>query len=309
MVHLDQRPTTHWPPAAPPQWNPLPPPAHVRSRRTGAWVVVGIAGSVVILLVAAMAYLAIQIAALTNPDLPLPASSTIPAPTHTAPIDSGRPNPNPVLRDDTAVPAGGHGYTLAPGSPIGQMNSAGTEGERCSVAFTGVLPNGSKYAVTAGHCVVERDTSNPLEDPATRDPLGRYRVWQQDPSAWTQPTDTFGFAVAELSPGVRISSSMTQGRMISGTATVQPGDRVCKLGATTGWTCGTVETVNDRQIDISIVGGGGDSGGPVVMERPNGTYALVGITISGAEGGETAQPIDALLDLVREHYDPSVSVR
>lgn len=233
-------------------------------------------------------------------------STYVPTPQQTISVTA---NGHPVVRDYTPVPAGGYGHTIGPGTAIVQASPDTTEGELCTIGFVGVLPDGRKFAITAGHCSAYVDDSNPVLDEQTHEPIGQYRVWQDegDDSGSVSSADTFGFAVIELAPGVRVSSAIQLGG-ITGIGSVDPGDQACKLGYTTGWTCGAVTGVNDRQIHFDINAAPGDSGGPVVVRRADGSYVLVGIVIGAGEGQMVAQPIAALLDLVHAYYSVDADV-
>jgi hypothetical protein len=306
-MRLDQRP--HHTPHQQPQWMPFPPPPPVgpTRRNTAEWWLIGV---VVVMVLAVAAFGAVWLTSLATKDVTT--GGTVETYTSvqaqpTTPADNGVPNPNPVRRDSTPVPVGGAGVTISPGTPIGQNASIGGG---CTVGFVGQVSGGKAFAVTAGHCVTGASPVwvSPYSGAQTSDwqHLAQYRVWQPEPHDFTQPGDTFGFAVLELAPDVALSSKTPHGT-VSGVGKVKPGDEVCRIGWTSGFRCGTVTSVNERQIGIDgLYVEPGDSGGPVFTRDG---LALVGITVSDdGSGHATAAPISALLANVRAHYDASATV-
>ncbi|MCE5290876.1 MAG: S1 family peptidase [Nocardiaceae bacterium] len=322
-MNSDRNPPPAWPPPSSPTWPP-PPPAYPGNQ----WNQPGqplsywpppqwpapqprrkpnYAGFLLISLIAVILSTVAALKIVTGAATALNAPSTyVPTPQQTI---TATANGHPVVRDYTPVPSGGYGHTIGPGTAIVQASPDMSEGELCTIGFVGVLPDGRTFAITAGHCSAYENDSNPVLDEQTHEPIGQYRVWQDegDSSGSVSSADTFGFAVIELAPGVRVSSAIQLGS-ITDIGSVQAGDQACKLGYTTGWTCGAVTDVNDRQIHFDIDAAPGDSGGPVVVQRADGSYVLVGIVIGAGDSEMVAQPIAALLDLIHAYYSSDADV-
>lgn len=221
-------------------------------------------------------------------------------------------NRNPVLRDEVDYgDASGNPVTIRPGTVITQYTDASKrEMARCTVAFAGRLADGTKIAVTAGHC--PEDHGQPVMNHDAGDQvIGRYRVWQVDGLLGSE-NDATGFAVIELLPNVVVGSDTPHGT-ITGVGRVEAGDRVCKIGSTTGLTCGDVSYAGNKSLIINLRSEAGDSGGPIIRYLSNNTFELVGIlngqiTYSDGPVRVVANPFTNMLSSLRKNVDPDVKV-
>ncbi|WP_258229023.1 S1 family peptidase [Arthrobacter sp. HMWF013] len=218
----------------------------------------------------------------------------------------------------------------------------------CSAGFSAFGPTGLPLVLTAGHCTedglakaadLEPATSSPAggwKNPLVRPlaPLGKFGFSQfggVDNSVATSDPATVGTDIAVVEK-IRQDLSLepsalrwddaenpdpTSVKVIGSTAPVQ-GQPVCRSGRTTGWKCGTVDSVgiwlmpgrnslpplydNDlravRAFDsLSVKSSGGDSGGPWI----SGNYA-VGTHIGSetSSGVQTRALAATFVDSVRE---------
>jgi hypothetical protein len=187
---------------------------------------------------------------------------------------------------------------LAVGMPI----NIGNHG--CSLGFFGSNARGDRLAVTAGHC-----SDSVPDEPVYADngvQIGQVVAWKQDAEnssgklngarGYTVIVVYKRFSVEPFFTGV---SSSTSG-----------GAHVTKFGQRTGKTNGVVNTIHydPKQPDLALMSSNmvqlpGDSGCPWYT---NGD-ALVGMGSSGdqewagGDAGSQAQPIQAVLDLIRSN--------
>ncbi|NUS43262.1 MAG: hypothetical protein HOQ24_06190 [Mycobacteriaceae bacterium] len=175
-----------------------------------------------------------------------------------------------------------------PGQQINSGNS------RCSVGVTGDIA-GRRYAVTAGHCYKPGMTVT--DRGGTR--LGRYEFGVPDHTG----TDEFGFGVIRLSDNVNTSASLGGQSLESINFNPQVGQELCKVGSTTGRTCGRITQVTPRHIYADLYGDHGDSGGVVYTITPTGQAAFVGIVIAKFERrvGLIIEPASVLLNTINRH--------
>lgn len=220
-------------------------------------------------------------------------------------------NSNPVVSDWSSALPPASLEVVAPGTEIGQNDANGAGSRRCTVGLVGERADGTRFVVTAGHCVVAR---TPVYSGESGQKIGHYRVWQAETSGEIT-NDASGFAVLELSPEVSLSSrvNIDDGRAVSlrlQNVNAKVGESVCKFGAVTGYTCGTVTYVGDRQIIIEGMESiNGDSGSPVFRVNRDGTASLVGLLqASDGAGLATANPASNLMQAVRDHYDSAVDI-
>lgn len=186
-------------------------------------------------------------------------------------------------RRASSLPAGGAGWagaTTAGGAPLTG------DGRACTLGFTGTR-GGLPVFLTAGHC------GAPGTEFVSRGAvLGvvEHRVFPERDYALGVLTSGYGSAVVRSADGVDIP--------VRGSATAPVGERVCTLGATSGWSCGTVlahdvtvrygsgeQTQYVRGLTkVALCTAGGDSGGPWLW----GTQAQ-GLTSGGANGDASAE--------------------
>lgn len=171
--------------------------------------------------------------------------------------------------------AGWAGATAAGGAPLTG------DGRACTLGFTGTR-GGLPVFLTAGHC------GGPGTEFVSRGlVLGvvEHRVFPERDYALGMLTSAYGSAVVRSADGVDIP--------VRGSATAPVGERVCTVGATSGWSCGTV-LAHDVTVrygsgeqaqyvrgltKVALCTAGGDSGGPWLW----GTQAQ-GLTSGGANG-------------------------
>jgi hypothetical protein len=192
-----------------------------------------------------------------------------------------------------------------------EIPNSGGQGYQCSVAFNGIRPSDKqRQFLTAGHCLTDTAVGTPIIGI-----LQTHPGVDGDIEPHNQIGTTFAGA-AKLGSGydagvVRVKSGTTVHSAIStwqggtgdpqasfltitGEGTAVVGAELCKSGSRTGWTCGTVKSV-DRAVQISDGGTKtinsiiattcilpGDSGGAAVI----GTLA-VGVDSTSSTGGNS----------------------
>jgi hypothetical protein len=204
---------------------------------------------------------------------------------------------------------------LAAGSTIMQHDVTGKRSERCTVGLLAHLEDGSRIAVTAGHCVQNNGKQVLAKgvDGSTV-PIGRYRVWRADANKGVE-NDASGFAVIDLMPNVTLSPVSKYGP-VTGIQTGLSGDKVCKHGSTTATTCGVANFVGPRSMVLDLIVDHGDSGAPVLDKQSDGSVKILGIILAGidytVDGVTThhiiADPIDNLVDELADELDSTIEV-
>lgn len=213
--------------------------------------------------------------------------------------------PAPENENNVLVPAFA---PWAPGTKIQTTDHRPAPGEHftaqsCTAAFSFTGKDGRAYAVTAGHCGREGDLVWPTNASTAFDyasEVGHF-IFSGLYSQNTPETEGADVGIIEITDpdrfmdmvGVPIPTGIGEG--------LGPVDRVCKTGATTGYTCGEfvdtqrVQIVNagadeDRETfgDIaSVCAAAGDSGGPVFTEV-HGRAVIIGV-VSGTEAGRSEE--------------------
>ncbi|WP_315771452.1 S1 family peptidase [Rhodococcoides kroppenstedtii] len=163
----------------------------------------------------------------------------------------------------------------------GIVASSGTAGLRCSVGFNGT-DSGAPVIVTAGHCdpnLAAAGTSGASQvQGLDGSPLGTVARGSLDGHDWSVVRLNDDVADRFRNNDIRVPGAAPLD--ITGVAEPVVGMPVCKAGATTGFTCGTVTAVG-RTVDVGarvlrdavvtdICALQGDSGGPLV----SGTLAV-----------------------------------
>lgn len=192
----------------------------------------------------------------------------------------------------TARVSGGHYYE--------------TPNASCSTGFNGYAADGSSLVASAGHCWTASDGSDSLYWGDFTAPIafsgqfvlgsgGELGTWKPGSAQFGGGKDASLISTSITAEptvsnwGGRAGASATSAVDVVGTVSPVVGAPVCKSGARTGWTCGTIfethTTVNVREgtsieqvvsfLDDSC-GASGDSGGAVMT----GNYA-VGLVSSG----------------------------
>lgn len=185
---------------------------------------------------------------------------------------------------------------LAVGMPINIGRHA------CSLGFFGFNARNDRLAVTAGHC-----SDSVPDEPVYADngvQIGRVVAWKRDlENAMGKLTGARGYTVISVYKRFSLEPFFT-----GVSSSVNDGDHVTKFGQRTGKTNGVIKTVqyDPKQPDLALMSSNmvqlpGDSGCPWYTGRD----ALVGMGSSGdqewagGDAGSQAQPIQAVLDLIR----------
>jgi hypothetical protein len=201
---------------------------------------------------------------------------------------------------------------LAPGAPLAVVAAPLAPGEQttaeaCTLTAIGYDNEQRLVGLTAGHCarvgkVVYSEESSGLgvigkivkihhdmNHPAVAD----------EAHPWVEDLD---FAVIEFNEEKVVPSSEVRegGRTIEvAEAGGEPeiGDKVCKVGRTTGFTCGEVTEVKDWAHAATFCTKEGDSGGPVFSGDRVVGLVTTSVTIVGSNacGTETGSNLDTVL--------------
>ncbi|EFV12833.1 trypsin-like serine protease [Segniliparus rugosus] len=175
---------------------------------------------------------------------------------------------------------------LGAGSPIIVV---GQEKLACTLTAIGHDVNDDIVGLTAGHCgdVGDSVVSEVDQDAGS---LGRLEKKRSNPD----------IGVIKFNPSRVIPTARTGKLVITGLSRdlPRPGTMACKLGRTTGWTCGQMTPTNRMSHTAKICIAKGDSGAPVVIGS-----TLVGMVnvyyfdtpCAGPEGGTN---IGAVLDAI-----------
>lgn len=188
---------------------------------------------------------------------------------------------------------------LAPGSAI---TVVGPENLLCTAGFVARNQRRAPVMFTAGHC----DNGGKIEMNSTSTgglvDVGDFVVSQFDGDRGEQ-TD---LAVMSLKGAVPLSAKIA-GQIPVSTAisTVYLGMQLCKVGVTTGVSCGPVVSVSGSKVKFAASVAAGDSGGPVYAILPDGTAGAVGITIRNADND--GYPIAELIGPWLNRWDLTIS--
>ncbi|MGB9306767.1 MAG: S1 family peptidase [Mycobacterium sp.] len=145
---------------------------------------------------------------------------------------------------------------------------------KCTAGFAAQGDDGSYYLFTSGHC------NHPEGSPWTYAqgvPLGRI-------TASEEQADRLDVAIIRLDPGVGVPASDVSGmpvRDVLDVNQIQVGTPLCKLGAITGETCGTVTSTDGELLVASVPAKPGDSGSAGYVKNADGTVSAVGV-LSGS---------------------------
>ncbi|MFF1379402.1 S1 family peptidase [Streptomyces sp. NPDC058308] len=160
---------------------------------------------------------------------------------------------------------------IAPGSKMTINDTTGW----CSVGYGARDRSGKQYLVTAGHCVADLPTLRFDGAAFAKGADTRFAVG----------TDSVDMGVAAINSGHSITTKVgTWGQAgnvaVNGSRRAASGAALCKSGATTGWTCGTIGSYNASVTYVDQNGGpdtvvtglatssvcteGGDSGGAYI---------------------------------------------
>ncbi|MET9931385.1 MULTISPECIES: S1 family peptidase [unclassified Streptomyces] len=179
---------------------------------------------------------------------------------------------------------------IYPGSKMTINNTTGW----CSVGYGARDSSGYQYLVTAGHCVANLPTLRYDGTAFAKGYKTRYALG----------TRSVDMGIATVNSGHSITTAVgtwgqgsTSTVAVKGSSRASSGASICKSGATTGWTCGTIGSYNNTVTYKDLNGGpdtvitglatssvcteGGDSGGAYI----SGNQAQ-GMTSGGPIGQE-----------------------
>lgn len=199
------------------------------------------------------------------------------------------------------------GVLLAPHARAGGLLAVGMEivigSHSCSLGFFAFNQENDRLAVTAGHCA---DDINQAVYSRNRVEMGTV-VSHMRESDSLEPVRSRGYTLIRLYDNFDIEV------FFAGVADAMNGDLVTKFSARSGETIGRITDVDnncslaEQTIIGSVVAIAGDSGSPWYTAGPK----LVGITASsryatggGDDDGSQAQPVGALVNLIRQYAQP-----
>lgn len=172
----------------------------------------------------------------------------------------------------TALPNANAAVTTV--SPADRIDTAS---DFCTIGYTYTGTDQHTYAITAGHCTTVagdriRDTSTGAAGAFVR--------------AIVAPPRSGGADYGLIDFGRRAIPLPFLGNLptTSGHPQPQPGQTVCRTGASSGQHCGSVDTVyGDHQYLTTGMpeSSPGDSGGPVWIPRDDGRAQIIGIWLGG----------------------------
>lgn len=152
------------------------------------------------------------------------------------------------------------------------------ETNSCTAGFAAQGVDGF-YLLTSGHCDAHDGAEWTYGDDA---PLGSITASEKD-------DDQLDAAIIRLDPEVGPPVGSIGGRYAVNGALdgnqLQIGMPICKIGATTGETCGVITAVDGDVVETSVFSLNGDSGSPGFVKNPDGTVAAVGL-LSGSPDGD-----------------------
>ena len=176
----------------------------------------------------------------------------------------------------------------------------------CSLGFFGFDARQDRLAVTAGHC-----SDYVPDEPVYADngvQIGEVVAWKEDlENASGKLIGARGYTI------ILVYSRFSLEPFFTGVeSSISDGDYVTKFGQRTGKTNGVIKNVqfDPKRPDLALLSSNlvqlpGDSGCPWYTNKD----ALVGIASSGdqqddgGDAGSQAQPIQALLNMIRAHAD------
>lgn len=171
---------------------------------------------------------------------------------------------------------------------------AGDNSTICTAGFVARNARGAPVMFTAGHC--DAGGKIELNSKAAKGmvPVGEFVATEYGGNRGEQ-TDV---AVMKLSGTVPLDPAV-DGHVVTGAVpSVYIGMPLCKVGVTTGRSCGPVLSSTGSKVKFAAAVAGGDSGGPVYALKENGSAIAVGITIrtSDGDGMPVAELIGPWLD-------------
>ena len=265
--------------------------------RTGGWITIIVATAMLVGMVVWLGLNASKVPTATVEERQ--ALSEVQTPSEVAPV------PEDPAASNVLVPAFA---PWAPGTKIQVTDHYPAPGEQftaqsCTVAFSFTGQDGRAYAVTAGHCGHEGDLVWPTNASTAFDyasEVGRF-IFSGLYSRQTPETKGADVGIIEITDTQRYMDLVGAPIPTGIGDNLGPVERVCKTGATTGYTCGAFEATERVQIvnvepgvedetygDIAAVcAASGDSGGPVFADV-NGRATIIGV-VSGTEAGRSSE--------------------
>ena len=282
------------------QWTfptPVREPARGRNAARAAWASWVLCVIAAVLLVATVVWMGLQ-----TPQAPAPSNAERDA---RESVQTPREQDAAASDNDIRVPA----FALwAPGTRIQSTDHKPAPGESftaqsCTTALSFTDTAGQHYAVTAGHCGRVGDLVWPTNATHAYDyarEVGHF-IYSGLYSGDGSKADGVDIGIIQITDPERYMEVIGEPIPTGIAEHIPPVERVCKTGATTGYTCGEfvdtqrVQIVNagadeDRETfgDIaSVCAAAGDSGGPVFTEV-NGRAVIIGV-VSGTEAGRSEE--------------------
>lgn len=165
-----------------------------------------------------------------------------------------------------------HGFKFTP-TP-GAQTWGGALPNWCTITAVGNDTADRLIAITAGHCLANQQPGAPIYAYNNNFPqppsqaIGNLRSKNEDAN--------FDYAVIELIPTrVTMHQNGPNTSKVDGISAPAVGQEVCKVGATTGKSCGKVTEVkpNGDVITTTLQASGGDSGSPLIVTATNDVIA------------------------------------
>lgn len=190
------------------------------------------------------------------------------------------------------IATGSFGCSAPTGPVVHPGDMIQTDDEMCSVGIIAKM-GPTAYAVTAGHCY---EAGAPVSN-AAGDRIGVFDAGVPDTGTTFQQA-RFGFGLVRLTGGAQPSGSFDRYKLETIDFHPHEGEQVCKVGARTGLSCGTIAAVGGQHIVVRGINlDHGDSGGIVFRVLPDGNAAFVGI-VEAMIGGHTGDmDVEAAGDL------------
>lgn len=164
---------------------------------------------------------------------------------------------------------------LAPGYPVNTYDAAGNAVSSCTAGFVVHNEKGTPMMLTAGHCDAGGLVRVLYGDTGEWEPVGAFLAsMHREPFSEVRPD--IGVVPLDRS-AVPVSADLLGRTPINGPAIPKPGQRLCKIGSFSGFTCGTVTNVTANKVFFDAHNRHGDSGGPVYLDNNDGTVTAVGV--------------------------------
>lgn len=165
----------------------------------------------------------------------------------------------------------------APPTPGIELND---ESGGCTAGFAAQGNDGSYYLMTSGHCDAHDGSPWTYGDQI---PLGSISTSEYE-------GDKRDAAIIRLDPSVGAPVGDIDGRYlvrdVLSPSEIQIGMPFCKVGATTGETCGAVTGIKGDVVEASVFSLNGDSGSPGFVKNADGTVSAVGLLMSSPDGDD-----------------------